>query len=84
MFALLELLVVVIEVFCHWRLTISFLAGLIPAITLQSYFPDSPWTWFISIPMVVVGAGIGAWWQMHSQKMSPIQRTGDSSPPRAR
>lgn len=65
---LLQVLVALCEVLFLWRFYVSLLATLLACLLLSMVLPEGPPFWVACAPVVVIGVGAGAFWQMRASK----------------
>ena len=63
---LIDLFGGIAELWCSWRLYICLGIVVGFAVGLHNTFPDQAWTWFVSVPTVIIGIGFGFWWQIRA------------------
>lgn len=61
---LIELIGGIVESWTSWRFYICVVISVGIAIVLHKGFPDQDWIWFLTVPAVITGIGLGFWWQI--------------------
>lgn len=65
---LLQALLALGEVVFLWRFYLSLLATLLACLLLAAVLPEDATLWLACAPVVVIGAGLGALWQLRASK----------------
>jgi hypothetical protein len=72
MMGLIELIEGIVELWCSWRFYVCLCLAAGIAISLHNTFPHQSWVWFVSVPTVIAGIGLGFRWQARADK-SPLE-----------
>lgn len=65
---LLQVLAVLGEALSFWRFCLSLLVTLLACLLLAAVLPDGAPVWPACAPVVVIGVGLGAVWQLRASK----------------
>lgn len=65
---LLQVLVSLGEALCFWRFYLSLLATLLACLLLTAVMPEGAPVWPACVPVVMIGVGLGAFWQLRASK----------------
>jgi len=65
-----ELVAGMLDWWCSWRVYLCLVLSLGTAAALHDRFNDQAWVPFVSVPIAVIGAGFGFWWQSRADRMN--------------
>ncbi|MBX3711753.1 MAG: hypothetical protein KF800_07315 [Lysobacter sp.] len=69
MLTLLQVIVALGEVLFMWRFYACLLATLLACLLLAAVLPEGALVWVACAPVVVIGVGLGAFWQLRASKV---------------
>lgn len=65
---LIELIGAIVELWCSWRLYVSLSIAVGIDVVLHHAFPDQAWVEYASVSAVIIGLGLGFWWQIRADR----------------